>query len=713
MSKLVRLSLDKTKGIVEDNNAFSVLNFDSESIELTSETFPEGEWSEPTTEERIAVLPLVAALSNKKRRSVEAQPRDNVGRWVAAGANVKWRSANQDWAGTVLAIKDGKAIVQVRHDDGSTSKTTLEPNTLRVLASKARLGTKKKFQDNENNAEKFIGNNKKEIEEAAGQGGATINRKDGYSIDVAKIPGDGGGDGIPNEGENPSAKNKESKTTGSNALIYQLYAPSDSSLGVFGGSGVSSFDGIFAADAGVSDIAIVSSGSKTYTVPKNVQESISKFIQKKGETLDDNTLLSASKLCSGSPVSEEDLVYARDFFDGLAEIIDLYGGYSGGKWISKIDHTVAEEVPEHNFLDNKYSYFVYGDAHAEFVGLIAVDYLKDQVFGWTGKEFGLELGPIENFDSEIIEYVDEYTAYEVSKLLGGTRENDTFSLADIFVDERNLFSLAQSEMDFGFLDEVAKFAYSSGDRSLDAQVQPRGQGGKFGGTVQPEAENTLNEDTKYFAIVDDVDKTAVMDIIAVVNNNGKPQVFKRLMQQWVPDEDLLTDIQGPTPPPVSLLSTEKDIKDVLGQVDSYDAGEDDTVTASGFALADGSLEINNVDDLFIGVYSVTQNPTQEGIDHIVKRAKALNRMDVLPEDWRISSPRNTPGYGPYGEVLVSSAFPQEMSNLERLENYWLSTDKVDWSSSYAIEYASDQLEKYLGRERAVAFATILKNKSGE
>lgn len=747
MSKLVRLSPDKTKGVVQEDDVFSVLNFDLKTVESVVDTLPEGEWETPSTEERLSVLPLVAAMGDERRsRRVENQPRDLQGRWVAAGANVRWNSNGEDWAGTVMAIKDGKAIVQVKHEDGTESQTTLMPNTLRVLATKARLSSakKKEFKDDNNNTKDFVEKNKSEVEKAASEGGAKIDRKDGYSVDALKKPVDRDGDGVAGEKEKAmeeaekgvKAKEKDkseeksgdkSKTPTSNALMYQLYAPNGKSLGIFEGAG--SIDQVISSDQGAAngsvggqktaingDVVIVSSASSIYTVPKNVQDSIKNFIDKSGETLSDEMLFSASKLCSGSQVSYDDLEYAREYYESLEDTIDLYGGYAGNKWISKIEQTKDEPtVAAHNFFDSVYSYYVYGNRDSSFVGLIAVDFLKGSVLGWTGTDFGLELGPIENFDADIIEYVDDYTAEEVSKFLGGSKET-SFSLMDVFPDERNLFALAHSEIDFQLLDDVAQFSYESGDRSLDAQKQARDGGGKFG-KVNPMPENvpSVDSSTKYFAIVDEVDTTAVMDIVAIVNKDGVPQLFKRLMNQWVPDEELLQDIEGATPPPVSLLTTPEAVKEVLAQVDLYDSGKDESVTASGFSLPDGSLSIFSDNDLYLAVYAVTESPTTEGILHTVKRAKALNRIDVVPEDWRIFA-ANTVGsqdlYGEFGEVLTASASPVEMSNLERLESYWLNNDKIDWSSDYAVEYATPMLSKYLGTSRGEAFATILKNKAG-
>jgi hypothetical protein len=85
---------------------------------------------------------LAEYTRSERREKAQKQLRDRNGRWIAEGANVRWRSAGQDWAGTVLGFEDGRAVVQVKHKDGSKTITRLEADTLRVMASKATLSSR-------------------------------------------------------------------------------------------------------------------------------------------------------------------------------------------------------------------------------------------------------------------------------------------------------------------------------------------------------------------------------------------------------------------------------------------------------------------------------------------------------------------------------------------------------------------------------------------
>lgn len=691
MSRLFRLSADGSTAIISHDNSYSVLDVESNTVLSTDTEMPMGLWETPTRNQRSTFLPILAALSPTRRRDkVKDQPRDHQGRWVAAGANVKWRSNNQIFSGTVDAIKDGKAIVSVKNPDGTVSQTTLKPSTLQVMATKARLSSKKgkEFHDPDSDTKKYIANNRDEIEKAADEEGAIIRREDGYSLTANRR----------NRDSDPTndIDDKQKPKVG-NPLIYQLYAPNGKSLGVFGPAGEDSFDSVIASDKGETTQVVVSSGV-VYPIKDSVKEAVLSYAENNLDELSDGDLSSIASLCSDEPVSEKDIILFLDLLDTI---------------LGNTEEEVYEDPEptiEHNFMDDTYSYFVYGDYGTDFVGLIAVDELRDKVYGWTGTEFGLELGPIQNFDAEIIESVDAYTAYEIANLLHSD-SNSTFSLVDIFPEERNLFTMALPEMDLGLLDNVAKFTYNSGERSLDAQAQARGEGGKFGKVEDNTSENSLGG-AKYFAIVDDIDPTSVMDVVAIVNKDGIPTAFKRLMGQWVPDAEMLQKLSGATPPPVSALNDEVTIKEVLSQVDEYDSGKEDPVTASGISV-DDLTDIKTVDDLYLAVYSAVQEPTAEDrVRNIVKRAKALNRIDVVPEDWRItySTDFNTM-YGEFGEVITASANSSSISALDRLEEYWLTTDKIDWTSSSAVSFAADQLTKYLGRPRATAFATILHTKA--
>lgn len=73
----------------------------------------------------------------------------------------------------------------------------------------------------------------------------------------------------------------------------------------------------------------------------------------------------------------------------------------------------------------------------------------------------------------------------------------------------------------------------------------------------------------YMAIVAEDDPQAVMNVIALVPKNATsttPTVFKRDPGQWIPEPEILQDLQSPTPPPVVMLDTET-LEEVVRQID--------------------------------------------------------------------------------------------------------------------------------------------------
>lgn len=97
----------------------------------------------------------------------------------------------------------------------------------------------------------------------------------------------------------------------------------------------------------------------------------------------------------------------------------------------------------------------------------------------------------------------------------------------------------------------------------------------------------LNPDTTdiapiYFALVDDVDKQAVLDVLALVpatSENSQPIVYSRgPNQSWVLDEAMRTALLSTSPPPVVSLDAEL-AKNVIEQVDGFFTREDDNQKA--------------------------------------------------------------------------------------------------------------------------------------
>jgi len=82
----------------------------------------------------------------------------------------------------------------------------------------------------------------------------------------------------------------------------------------------------------------------------------------------------------------------------------------------------------------------------------------------------------------------------------------------------------------------------------------------------------------YMAIVSPEDPSAVFDLVAVVpasTTSTSPMTYKREDAEWVRDEQILSDLQSPTPPPVVPLDGDN-LMDVLKQVDK-------SVTAAAYS----------------------------------------------------------------------------------------------------------------------------------
>lgn len=736
--------------IVENSGGSSITNTDK-SMSFDTKTRLLSKQPGSSVSEGASLVAAGGMSTAKRRKKAEAQPRDGGGRWVTAGANVRWNSNGQKWAGTVEAIKNGKAIVKVRHADGSESMTTLMPSTLAVMKSKARLGSAaKKYHDWQNDSGRWIGEHQKELQEGTEDGqGVVVQREDGYSFEAKK------------------RKDKEG-----NPLVYQLYAPNGGSLGIYDEEAVGDFDDIFGekptpgGDSETSETPeggsegeggetppaaptapVVASGdAKSFSVPNNVQEAIRASLAALPETPEADRA-QAEVLCTGEQVTLKDVEWVYEFFEAIKDIENLYGGQSGKKWASKImdkvgaDEKSIYEPIQHDFESGALEYFA-----VDGVSLIGVDFTSGDVFLWDGVTFTGPVGTTETFNAEYIEPLDEFSAREIAYFIHDSKVGESyhgFSTMDAFPEERNLFSLAESELDFGEMDRIAKLAYDGYDRARNATSQARGQGGKFGSAPDDKAPTTDKEavedvdsavsnavdgaegsedpmgSAKYFAIVDEVDQSAVLDVVAITQVDGQPSAFKRSLGAWTPDEKTLQSLKSPTPPTIVALGDVNEVKDVLTQIDEYDSGKD-AVTASliqrRFSLQDGSFSISNVTDLIDAVNATTtlaEVPT-EIVEHVSRRARALNRMDLIPEHYRVSGQlsANENLIGEFGEVILASGAPAGSNYLNKLESYWLNGEgaqKIRWSEDGALERAQKTFAKYLGLERAYGYASILHN----
>ena len=775
-------------------------------------------------------------------RSTKAmnQLRDRFGRWISQGANVSFRVNGVDQSGVVTSVFDGKAYVDTKNLDGTTTKQIVDPSAIRVIASKATLPPDgSKINDPGNNFANALKTPAfQKALDTTGQ--ATIQRADGYALSAI-------------------LKDPEHKT-GGNPVMFQLYAPGGRSLGKYDASGADSFDAMVSADqtggpaasapagpaggAVAASIAVVG-GERPFRVPETVKNEIQSTIASLSAELPEADFAVASRLANDSTVSLSDVQWIHGFFCDNEISENIRGGYKGRKWASKIvdpsgDDIILEDdaedtLPKYSFDDDEFGYFAVGqDAGSTMVRqLLAVDYETGEVYQWTSDGFSIipEMDMTDVDEPQIIP-IDEMTADELAHWLdSGSAEE--FDVLDTDPEERNLFTLADSELDYDELASAYAILAAAGDgqytpqeRSQNAKAQGRASGGRFGAGGGPKAaaapakapaasapvanggapaapaptdpstpadgapeptvqkarlpvalpvvanvaarinewlstaaeapvvaagaptdlpeyteEDQATEDAAtgptdealYFAIVDSVDKTAVLDAVAIVKQNGQPSAFIRKDGAWTASPDTLTLLQGSTPPTVVELPDPETVKGVLSQIDSHDSGSDQTnvsdaeapqpgeqaVAASGYAMADGSYTILSVDDLQAVVAS-SATPDLFVKAHIRKRARALNRMDIVPYDWReftlaeigeLSASKGL--YGEFGEILVASGIPgtadtpSDLKNAAKLQAYWTTGKgalKVRWGTPGDLTRAHRHLSKYVGPEMAWGLA---------
>jgi len=234
--------------------------------------------------------------------------------------------------------------------------------------------------------------------------------------------------------------------------------------------------------------------------------------------------------------------------------------------------------------------------------------------------------------------------------------------------------------------------------------------------------------------VDEIDKTAVLDAVAIVKQDGQPSAFIRSAGQWTASPDTLTLLQGNTPPAVVELPDPETVKTVLEQIDAHDSGEDQTevteeaapqagetpIAASGYALPDGSYTIIDVEDLKEAVVASGASPDIFVKAHIRKHARVLNRMDLIPAEWRefslaeigeLSAAQTV--YGEFGEIIVAAGVPgiadtpSDFKNVAKLQAYWTTGKgalKIRWGTKGDLTRAHRHLSKYVGPQRAWGLA---------
>lgn len=768
--------------------------------------------------------PLAAFANDYHWRSTKAkkQLRDRFGRWISLGANVRFRADGKEQAGTVTSVVDGKAYVDQKNRDGSVTKQILDANEIRVLASKATLPQdSSKIYDEKNNFANAI-KNPAFAAALDKEGRAAIEREDGYAL-MAELE------------YFPKPEDKDL----SNPVLFQLFAPGGRSLGKYTEAAVGDFDAMVednkaggseggqqadTAPTGGGEAApaagVVASGEeRPFRVPETVRNEIQATLTAFSSELPEADLAVATRLANDSTVSLADVQWVHAFFCDNDVTERLHGGYKGRKWASKIvaptdkelfanEEAEIEAHPKYTFDDDTFAYFAVGQyAGTTIVNrLISVDYETGAVYEWTAEGFVLipDLDMAEVDEPQIIP-IDEMTADEFAHWLdNGTGEE--FDILDTHPEERNLYTMAEAELDFDELDRAYSIiasgegdgVYTPLERSGNAKKQGRGAGGRFGSSpdkaeapaeeAKPKtqkarlpvalplvanpaarisewlstaaeapvlaagdpapveeapapAEGYSEEDQAiedaatgptdeaiYFAIVDEIDKTAVLDAIAIVKKGGQPEAWLRSGGQWTLSPDTLTLLQGSTPPAVVELPDAETVKNVITQIDQHDAqaapeepaANPAPVAASGYAMPDGSYTIIDVEDLHEAVIASAGSADLFVKAHIRKRARALNRMDVVPAEWReftlaeigeLSASQSV--YGEFGEIIVASGVPgvadtpSDFKNVAKLQAYWTTGKgalKIRWGTPGDLTRAHRHLSKYVGPQRAWGLA---------
>lgn len=511
---------------------------------------------------------------------------------------------------------------------------------------------------------------------------------------------------------------------------------------------------------------------KTFRVPSAVRESIEASLSEKA-FIDPLDVHHASAIASGSPVGAQTITWLQTSLSALEEKKAHHGGTAAQNWASKFSEKSLTASAGFTIDDDLEYYGVGPDEQTpEAVNrLIALDE-DDILFEWADGTYTALTETLDDFDApSVLEISDEDAQALAEWIDSPDKEEDLFILTDIDLEERNLVEMAYGEIDWDEIERLETITadatgYSPIERSANATRQQRAGDGTFGG---PQAEKTdtltsLNKarlpegfsllpdpaqrieqyitstavsdveptqapeedepesvlaaartdlDPLYFAIVDSVDTTAVLDVVSIVpDEDGSATAWIRQDGEWVSAPDLLLDLQGSTPPPVVELDNAETVKEVLAQVDAHDeetgAAREKAEASSvdlhetsvlGLSMPGGKHLIRNVEDLKTVVATFADETPDDERAHVIKRARALNRMDLLPLGWKNLSAFNTdhmsPLYGEYGEILVAAA---GQGNAETLRRYWSAgkgAAKIRWGTKGDLTRCHRQLNKYM------------------
>ena len=204
----------------------------------------------------------------------------------------------------------------------------------------------------------------------------------------------------------------------------------------------------------------------------------------------------------------------------------------------------------------------------------------------------------------------------------------------------------------------------------------------------------------YVAIVDKVDTSAVLDLLAITvdPDTKRPNSWIRRGGQWVQDDQYIKQIESVTPPTTILLNAEEnkeDIESLIKQVDDTEYKRQ----------SNGASIISPV------LAAKAEDLSQEEKESIIASAISLHMTEVIPQNWYRENLNDL--YTEYGEVLTAGGIPgiadtpQDFANTARLKNYWaFGKGTAKWlpGTPGDLTRLHNHLAKYVGPGRAWGLA---------
>jgi hypothetical protein len=139
------------------------------------------------------------------------------------------------------------------------------------------------------------------------------------------------------------------------------------------------------------------------------------------------------------------------------------------------------------------------------------------------------------------------------------------------------------------VDDVAFIARALDEGADSVVLRPVVPAAFIAAADDGESMTEVPDGAKVIAVVDDLDKSAVMDLVIVLPG---PEVMRRHAGEWREDDKWLTVLRSVTPPPIVVLEASQ-IDGVVAQIDAItkdtdwvETDTDDYLNASGWSRAD-------------------------------------------------------------------------------------------------------------------------------